>query len=357
MKVGIITVRDVISERGKDEGLALNDKTRPWLAKVSKKHSFVDDRNQEVSTCADFAVGYYIKYAFPQVKVTFINPDDICLAEFKKHDLVFVIVFDLLESFHTEPLKLYHKYRKVFQSATNMFPSYEYQRFINSKCLYLSHFKTVPALHVVPCFCLCKEVWNAKPDQIKAAAQMLAFARKQGWTYILLKPVLGQEAIGVQFVSIDSHPHKLVSMIEKYMAVYPEVVLQEYIHAIGDAREYRHYFIAGKYVHCVATSGREEPHAKLKSEGGDLKDPPTRARMLKMAKDTLKHVPQIVVGGVQLPPLLNRVDLYDCLSGRKKIAIGEVEFVPSLLDATVLMDQMIGDQMINITEMYLQNKR
>ena len=47
-----------------------------------------------------------------------------------------MIIYDLLEAFHVEPKKVYDKLVNALKKSKNIYPPYDYQKYINDKCLY-----------------------------------------------------------------------------------------------------------------------------------------------------------------------------------------------------------------------------
>ena len=104
LKIGIV-LNYKNAEKKKDE-LYCVDKY-PWLKMaIESKYNELTILNNKKKLCvpADVGIGLFLESLNrdPSVKITvdYITPDDISLARFNKNDIVFVVIYDLLESFH-----------------------------------------------------------------------------------------------------------------------------------------------------------------------------------------------------------------------------------------------------------------
>jgi len=97
LKVGIV-LNYKNAEKKKDELIDINSESYLQLAKEKKYSSLCITRKNKKCVPADVAIGLYLESQ--GVIVDYINPDDISVRRFKKNDIVFVVIYDLLESFH-----------------------------------------------------------------------------------------------------------------------------------------------------------------------------------------------------------------------------------------------------------------
>jgi hypothetical protein len=72
--------------------------------------------------------------------------------------LVFIIIYDLLESFHLSDKSKFKNFEYTLKNSDNVYPPYNYQKFINNKCTYYKYLanKKIP---VAPTHCISKDKW------------------------------------------------------------------------------------------------------------------------------------------------------------------------------------------------------
>ena len=136
LRIGIV-LNYKKAEQKKDE-LYCTDKY-PWLniGKDPKYNSLTINKKGKVCVPADVAIGLFLE-SLPQnesVKITvdYIKPDDISAERFRKNDIVFIIIFDLLECFHLSKGNQFEKFKHALKTCDNVYPPYSYQKFINNK--------------------------------------------------------------------------------------------------------------------------------------------------------------------------------------------------------------------------------
>ena len=151
------------AEKKKDELLSIDLPDKPWLklADQSKYSQFIVKKKEQKFVPADVAIGLYIESKFPNIKVDYITPDEISTRRFKKNDLVFIIIYDLLEAFHLTKKDNFSKFKLALKNSNNVYPPYQYQKFINNKCLYYKYLAK-KGLPVAPTHCVTKEKWYTK---------------------------------------------------------------------------------------------------------------------------------------------------------------------------------------------------
>jgi len=92
-------------------------------------------------------------------EVDYIRPKDISKERLAENDINFLIIYDLLESFHidrSKGKKVYHNFLTAIRTSDNVFPNWELQDFIGSKLKYYSYFQKV-GIPVVPTHTLTRE--------------------------------------------------------------------------------------------------------------------------------------------------------------------------------------------------------
>jgi hypothetical protein len=143
-----------------------------WLSLANEKkyNKYTILKHGKRQVPADVAIGLYLESmnVGKDVKfiVDYITPDEISIARFKKNDVVFIIIYDLLESFHLSNRSKFKNFKNVLKHSKNVYPPYEYQKFINNKCAYYKYLsdKKIP---VAPTHCITKKKWLINCPNIK----------------------------------------------------------------------------------------------------------------------------------------------------------------------------------------------
>ena len=134
LKIGII-LNYKTAEKKKDELIKVSKYS--WLSNVSKE--LVILRNGKPHVPADVAIGMYLQNTYSDILVDFITPREISTQRFKKNHLNFVIIYDLVEAFHLSSPAEFKKYKTSLKNCGNVYPPYEYQKFVNNKCTYYKY--------------------------------------------------------------------------------------------------------------------------------------------------------------------------------------------------------------------------
>jgi len=323
------------SERKKEELIPINSSKMEWLilAKDEKYEPYVISikKSSRVKKYipSDAAVGIYLEYYYKNVSVDYITPDEISLKRFKQNDIVFVLIYDLLECFHLSDIKIFNKYKNVLKKSNNVYPPYLYQKFVNNKCDYYRYLEE-KGIPIAPTFCITKEKWYSK-DPKHYVEYLMKKIKKRNWDSVIVKPVYGQEAIGFKkFMNIKSKITQLSEYLAKNVSKYKSIVFQEYIPDFDKNKpEIRTYFVNGKYKYSIITdsNGGHVP----KQEGGkySLKDK-DYIYVKKFAKKVMNHLPKIIINKNEFP-ILTRIDIGSGLPDVPfEYFVNEIEFVPSL---------------------------
>ena len=342
MRIGILLTKKH-QELKKEEVINVNDKRRPWL-KYAPEHLTVNSKGKTVIP-DDAAIGMYLETQFKNVIVDYILPKDLTPKRLKQNDLNFMIIYDLLESYHNEPRNVFLKLKNTLKKANNIFPSYEYQQYINNKCLY---YEDLDKKNITVAPTLCRYDKNAD--------KLLKDVKEQKWEQIIAKPVYGQESkLFKKFKDLSPKPIKnhMTKIVDKYGL--PGTIFQEYIKGFDKSNiEVRSFYVGNNYNYSVYTSS--DNTWTPKEEGGTKKYDRYK-NALDLSKKTLKKLPKMCVNGVNLPRLLTRIDIGCCLEGKQQDFVNEVEFVPSLYiemkNLPTLIDVELAKQMHKITKLYI----
>jgi len=337
----------------------------PWIKDVPKEYIFERQTRKSVlgtyGVPTDVAVGCSIRHFFQAsgVEVDFILPHEINMARLKSNDLNFLMIYDLLEAFHTdktEDKKLYSVLKKCLSEADNIYPPLKYQEFIYSKINYYNYLKEHD-VSILPTVTMTAEEYRELGHE-NAMTKMLDHIQRENWGRFIAKPVYGQESKDLKFFE-PTHKKLVGNYFEKCMKKYPGVVLQKAIQDFGNtdkSPELRMYFIGKdyKYSACATKSAIITPE----SEGGKMKAPLEELKTTTAA--IIEKLPEIEMpNGTCLPRLLTRLDMGYMIDGQFKPFVNEVEFVPSLYAENVqnkLIDDFIqglGRQIVDITKLYV----
>lgn len=365
LKIGIV-LNYKKAEKKKDELLSINSRKMPWLALAKKKEykPFIILRNKKPHVPADVAIGLYLESKYPNVKVDYILPDEISTKRFKKNDIVFIIIYDLLESFHLSDKKKFANYKLALKNSNNVYPPYKYQKFINNKCTYYKYLskKGIP---VAPTYCISKEKWFARnPDQY--INKLIAKVKHNKWESIIAKPVYGQESLDfAKFIScspvngLACKKPQIKKYLSKNIPKYKSIVIQEYIAGFDKNNpEIRTYFINGEYKYSIVTTSSRV--GTPVQEGGTFKIPNAKWKyIMSLAKKVMNSLPKLDLPGIFKSPILTRIDIGSGLVGvPHELFVNEVEFVPSLYieDQKNPVIQNIGDSLLEVGEIYSKSK-
>jgi hypothetical protein len=356
---------------------------RPWTSLAPERFHIdraeTEWRDRTVGIPGDVSIGAYIQFKHGGAfDVDYITPEEITAERLKSNDINFLIVYDLLEAFHTDKSKkIFHRLKDVLHKADNVFPNLNFQEFVYSKLLYYNHFHQ-RGLPVAPTITISQEEWKRQIAKrggwMPAAADVLAEMKRRGFTDFIIKPVYGQEAKGCMYfelaeMCIGQFRQHLKKLLEKY----PGAIIQQYIDDFGTHKcpEVRLYYVGKKYQYaCIGIPGKRMYTLK---EDGDVGAGPAGKRsgwfnlprsvdvqkLKKIALRAIDNMPPISLKrgqqNVALPNLLTRVDMGCIRNGVFDPWINEVEFVPSLYieDHDSPIDATMGDQMVKITKQYL----
>src|SRR6478736_2747285 len=98
LKIGIIIIPNLREEDDKDELISLKSPSRTWLRTQPIAEQHLYEKNGKLYT----SCGYYLKSLGHTVD--FILPHETTRNRCAKSDLVFTLIYDILESFHTTPM-------------------------------------------------------------------------------------------------------------------------------------------------------------------------------------------------------------------------------------------------------------
>jgi len=321
VKIGIIMTYPRLEVK-KEEIISYHDKNRPWL-KLSPDKFVVERkfrRERKLTTGrhplgkrglpTDVATACYIHYAHAGkgVEVDMIQPHEISKERLAENDLNFLMIYDLLESFHTDKSKdkkLYNALKECLDADVNIFPPLAYQELIYSKIKYYNYLKeqNVP---IAPTFTMTAEEYKQLGAE-KAMVKVFAMLEAEKWPRFICKPVYGQEGIDATFFE-PTHKKSLARYFERCMNKYPGIIMQKEIPDFGNSKkspELRMYYVGSNYQYAVCAN--DNCIVRPTAEGGSLDTPLDNLK--RSSRKILKKLPQIVMkNGKKLPRLLTRLD-------------------------------------------------
>lgn len=360
LRIGILMTRPK-AEAKKDEVVRCpltKNTERPWLCKHGFKefltreqirtvNKFIVKYKYRESVPADASIGIYIMYAWKNVVVDFILPEEITPERLKSNHLNFMLIYDLLESFHVDGYKRFETVRKALETADNIYPPYSYQKFINNKCNYIKHVSKQSPKNVIDTYCLNVEVYRDVGLTV-CVDRIIDQADKRKWgTSFVAKPVFGQESIDFKILKSRSDLESYIKMAF-VTKKYPGIIFQEYIKDFDKNRpEIRMYYIGHDYAYSVITTHTSVSLPKCEGGGREVK---TMKQLKSFASKVFRNLPPIKVQGVVLDKLLTRLDIACNHKFETPFLVNEIEFVPSLYisDINKVPESLLGDRMVKV---------
>lgn len=347
MSIGIILTLSFEDEITKNEIIEIDTIKRPWLSNVHP--SFVISHNDKHYVSDDVSIGYFIKNS-TNVPVNFIMLDSATAEkEIQTNVVNFLVIYDLLEAFHTLPE---HKFKKVqyLLKQPNVYPPFDYQYFVNHKPVYYEYLRS-KGVPVLPSVHITYEEFQSNRD---SAMERVINLEKGDQGKIICKPVYGQEGKGYIEFHGNVKPSRIEAELEQMFRIYKGVIFQPYVDSFR-SNEYKFVFVGNELTYCMAMNFVDYDHKVIKESD--------RPDVFTFAKNVFSKLPKIQVNGVEIPRLLTRVDVGCCYKSSTGYFLSEVEFVPSLFidypEVNALqIDKLLGQQMLVVFESFkkLQQK-
>lgn len=361
MKIGLVRTPFKEDEMDKFEYIAIHKK-RKWLKNVDDEYiihlneDYAEDnlkarnyirKNGSKYVADDISIYYYLQFKYgKRHSFILIRGDDENIETIAKScDVVFLLIFDILEAFHTLPREKFERIQKVF-SLPNVFPPYTYQKLVNHKNLYYDYLSK-RGIMVVPTLYISSQEFLKDPHS--CVDKVMTMSRGDRNSFIG-KPIYGQESIDFYLFDEYTRSNHVHKYLERISALYKGCVFQPFIKSLSDDGEYRVFYIGNQYVYTIKTkfnstrSDIEEKHVTLKTDK-KLKD------VLKFTNTVFQSLPDLKVGGKTIEKLMTRIDVNCCYNGN--YFVSEIEFVPSLFINTVdnlFIDKQLGDQIMKISQ-------
>ena len=309
---------------------------RDWLSSLTDKN-IITVKKKKFAT-DDMSIFMYLKKNFSRNhQIIPIKGDDPMIRKkIKSCDIVFLLIFDILEAYHNYTRKDFYKMKSIFQSS-NVFPPYEYQDLINHKNKYYE-FLRKNGINVLPFIFISR---NDIKKNIKKCLRKIDGLERGDKGKIIGKPIYGQDSIDFKEFSPDTKPYKFIKYLEKISMLYTGCIFQPYRKGYDKLGEYRVFFIGDKILYCI----RDKTGKRV-----TLKNDERLHDIYKFCEKILKILPTFTLFGKTIPKLLTRMDITCCYKNNQYF-LSELEFVPSLyLDRVdgLYIDKKLGDQIIDI---------
>lgn len=356
MRIGFI-ITDCPSEEIAGDEMLVIDRSRPWLEDAPPK--FVHSYKKKPAVTYDVSVALYVKKTYPGVHVDMIMPDDTTPTRLRNNDMNFLLIFDIVDSWHSKTTEARKSFVKANTEADNVFPSGYYQKLVAHKNLYYEYLRNA-GIPVADFLYFSSSTYKKEgADGVIRTLRRQMKAKK--WKDFVAKPVLGQGSADFKFFPSSVEDHRLAGYLEKIFKVgYPGVIFQVFVEGFADKTpEFRQFYVDTDYWFTMVTDEQHEDERQPKSEGGTFPDNKQLRDARRLGDEVIaKLPPQFTVGKTALPRLLTRVDVGCCVN--RKMFCSEVEYVPSLFINSVKklkIDAELAEQAVAITRDFLRLKR
>lgn len=337
MRIGIIRTPFLSDEVWKKELIEVND-DRPWLNDIP--HEYCVQLKGSYYTSDDISIAYYLKHTLPPgFALNIVDPlATDAIQQAGKNDINFIIIYDIVEAYHTLPKRKFANIKKLF-TLHNIFPVYDYQYFVNHKYVYYEYLKT-KGINVLPFTHISKQEYDANSE---SAIQRVLNMEKGDDGKIIGKPVYGQDSIDFKEFNPPISANKIENYLEKLLTSYKGVIFQPYLKSLRESIEYKVLFVGDQPYYGLKYQGSTKNYEYM-----NVTDEP---EIISFTTKVLQSLPKQTFKGHIVPRFITRVDVA-CCYGDKDFFVSEIEFVPSLfvdiLPKSMQIDAIIGNQIYNI---------
>ena len=160
MKIGLIITPYKYEELEKEEMIPINYE-RSWLQTVNPKFIIEEDDTEWITD--DIAIYYYLKETFKNKYIIeyIMGNDPLIYEKVKRCDVVFLLIFDMVEAFHTLSQSEFKEMKRTFM-LPNVYPPYLFQNFINNKNKYYDYLKE-KGINVLPMVYISSDEFKKNP--------------------------------------------------------------------------------------------------------------------------------------------------------------------------------------------------
>ena len=366
MKIGIIVAPFLIQELNKGEIIdieTLENNEKVCTKNLTKELILDDDKNAHFLTSDVLVINYLKCKSGDNVHINVLNPLNMTEEDLEENHLNFILTFNIVEAFHNFPRKKYNEFKKLIETAPNVYPNMEFQDFIDYKDIYYTYLKRHNIN--VQDFYVIKKSDHFSED----LAEFFTYKKANNWGNYIIKPLYGQEGIGFSMIDKKMDPVSIEYKIEQlFQSDFPGIVFQKEIvpkfsKKSGKKNEYRTYFIGEKYIYMTAEEwqSQDDEDAHIHHTYDKMPDAETK-KVIDFATGVIKIIPRIIIQKSTLKYLLLRVDItYD---NNDELVVSEIEYVPSLHIGLyknpefkkLKMHHLLGDEILSITYDYMNKQ-
>ena len=349
MKIGLLITPYKNEEMLKAEMIPITDQ-RPWLHSVHQKF-IIEDKDEDTDWVPDdISIYYYLKETYKnkhQIEYIMGN-DPFVYDKVKQCDIVFLLIFDMLEAFHILSHSEFKEMKRTFM-LPNVYPPFSFQNFINNKNKYYQYLmeKGVPVLPMVH---VSSDEFKRNPQE--CVQRVLQITRGDEGAFIG-KPIFGQEKKDFEIFEKNVESYKLVKYLERVTNLYDGCIFQPFVKYLAEKYEFRVYFVGDRYIYTIRT--QFIPFQGIFDlQFMTMEDDPELLKIVQFAKKVFSLLPELNMGSKKVDKLVTRIDISCCFQ-TSQYFVSEVEFVPSLFSSEqkvvdLMIDQLIGEQIIKISE-------
>ena len=344
MRVGILLTPYKEDQIVKQEFVKIIRK-RDWLHNINKKDTIFKKNKKYVTD--DRSIFQYLKekYGNDHTFVEISGNDEKIKEKIKKCDIVFLLIFDLLEAFHILPERQFKLIKSAY-SLPNVYPPYEYQFFINNKNVYYDYLRK-KNINVLPFLYISSK--DFKKNGETCVAKVMKMKRGDDGKFIG-KPIYGQESLEFEIFPKNVRANKIEKYLERISKLYSGCVFQPYLKNFDSIGEYRVFYIGNKRVYCIHTRIENGVFTYTMENENTISG---LKKVFEFAEKVFKELPIFFNGTIEINKLLTRIDITCCVENQDKFFVSELEFVPSLYCDRVdhlLVDKKLGEQIKTIID-------
>lgn len=341
----------------------------PWNKHVPKKDILkrkfsVKKVGSAHGVPTDRAIGCFIQHAYRTegIEVDYIGPEELSTARLKANDLNFLLIYDLLESFHhlVHHKREWKEIRDCLRNADNVFPPWHYQEFCCSKSAYYQYLRE-HNIDILPTLTMTTAEYK-KLGHARAVKKVLGHARAEGWKKLIAKPEYGQTGLDTKFF-LPRAGDRFNKHVRLCMKKYPGIVFQKALKDFGRTREnaeVRMIYVGEKYQYSIIACRHFSYSPEAARDKGKLDKIPLKL-LRRRSRRVLTKLPHLVMpNGVKLPRFVDRIDMGFNDDGQLRPFVNEIEYCPSYfveaasVESGAKLIKSIGHQIVRITKLYLK---
>ena len=351
MKIGILLTPFKEEQIQKQE--YVQKANRDWLSNLPRKDT-IFIKNKEYAT-DDVSIFKYLKANYHNKKnhefVGIRGDDENLKSKIESCDIVFLLIFDVLEAFHTHSEYNFSTMKKIFK-LPNVFPPFQYQEMINKKNKYYK-FLEENKINVLPFLYLSSaEIKNDMKNCISKIKSMEPGDDKK----FIGKPIYGQESVDFEIFGKYTKDYRIEKYLDKIKNMYPGCIFQP-LKGYDKFGEYRVFFVGDEIEYCIRTKTVNDDfqyemvysrqfQKKKYSKSSFAKDVDERVvhEIFSFCKRIFNILP-VFLFWKKYTKVINKDGYFCCQKGSYFVA--EIEFVPSLYSDRVdnlFIDKKLGEQ-------------